>query len=97
MRFVAIFEDSPEMDAVRTAREPAHLSYLEAHRSEILIAGGLREEHGGPFVGGLWIFEVDSKQRAMELIEGDPYFVSHLRHYRLLTWGKALSEHQITL
>jgi uncharacterized protein len=96
MRFVAIFEDSPEMDAVRKAREPAHLSHLEAHRSEVLIAGGMREELG-PFVGGLWIFEVDSKQRAMELIEGDPYFVSQLRHYRLLTWGKALSEHQITL
>jgi uncharacterized protein len=57
----------------------------------------MREEHGGPFVGGLWIFEVDSKQRAMELVEGDPYFVSHLRHYRLLIWGKALSENQIML
>jgi uncharacterized protein YciI len=43
MRFVAIFEDSPEMDAVRQAREPAHLSYLEAHRSvERDLASGLR-------------------------------------------------------
>jgi hypothetical protein len=58
---------------------------------------GMRDEHGDPFVGGLCVFEVDSKQRAMELVERGPYFVSHLRHDRLLIWGKALSEHQVTL
>ncbi len=97
MRFVVIFEDSPQMVAVRSAGEPAHLAYLEAHRAEIPMAGGLRYEHGGPYVGGLWVFEVDSKARAIDLVEGDPYFLAHPRKYRLLAWGKALPHHQVTL
>jgi len=97
MRFAVIFEDSPEMVAVREAREPAHLAYLELHRVEIPMAGGLRDEHGGPYVGGLWVFEVRNKERAVELIEGDPYFLAYPRRYRLLAWGKALPQYQVTL
>ena len=97
MRFVVIFEDSAPMPAIRAAHEPAHLAYLETHRSEIPMAGGLRNEHGGAYVGGLWVFEVRSKARAIELIEGDPYFAAHPRRYRLLAWGKALPHHVVTL
>jgi hypothetical protein len=97
MRFVVIFEDSPEMVAVRSTAEPAHLAFLEANRNEIPMAGGLRSEHGGPYVGGLWVFEVGSKERAIELIESDPYFLAHPRKYRLLAWGKALPQYQVTL
>lgn len=97
MRFAVIFEESPEMVAVRSTTEPAHLAYLEANRVEILMAGGLRNEHGGPYVGGLWVFEVGSKERAIELIESDPYFLAHPRKYRLLAWGKALPQYQVTL
>jgi uncharacterized protein YciI len=66
-----------------------HLAYLERHASEILIAGGLREAPGEAFVGGLWVMEVPKRERAVELIENDPYFVPALRRYRLLAWGKA--------
>lgn len=97
MRFVAIFEDSPEMDSVRRTSEPDHLAYLETHRREIPMAGGLREQHGGPYVGGLWVFEVDSKQRAIDLVDSDPYFLAHPRRYRLLAWGKALPRYLVTL
>jgi uncharacterized protein YciI len=97
MRFVVIFEDSKEMVAVRSTAEPAHLAFLEANRTEIPMAGGLRNEHGGPYVGGLWVFEVASRQRAVELIESDPYFLAHPRKYRLLAWGKALPQYQVTL
>ena len=97
MRFVVIFEDSSEMVAVRSTKEPAHLAFLEAHRAEIPMAGGLRNEHGGPYVGGLWVFEVSSRQRAIELIEADPYFVAHRRKYRILAWGKALPQYTVTM
>ena len=97
MRFVVIFEDSPEMVEVRRNNEPTHLAYLEKHRSEIRMAGGLRNEHGGVYVGGLWVFEVTSRERAVELIEGDPYFLAHPRKYRLLAWGKALPQYQVTM
>ena len=94
MRWVVIFEEGPEMVAVRQALGHAHLAFLERHRAEIPMAGGLRNEPGGPFVGGLWVFEVASRQRAVELIESDPYFKSNPRSYRLLSWGKALPQFQ---
>lgn len=97
MRFVVIFEEGPEMVTVRKALETAHLSFLEQHRAEIPMAGGLRNEHGGPYVGGLWVFEVASRQRAVELIHADPYFQAHARAYRLLAWGKALPQFDVVM
>jgi uncharacterized protein YciI len=97
MRFVAIFEDSPEMVSVRATQEPAHLAFLETHRLEIPMAGGLRDAPGGGYVGGLWVFEVENRARAVELIESDPYYREHPRAYRLLVWGKALPHFLVTL
>lgn len=97
MRFVVIFEDGPEMAAVRDKLETAHLEFLEANRAEIPMAGGLRNEHGGAYVGGLWVFEVAGRARAVELIESDPFFVACARKYRLLAWGKALPRYQVTM
>ena len=85
------------MVPVREVAEPAHLAFLDAHRDEIPMAGGLRNEHGGPYVGGLWVFEVDSRERAVSLIESDPYFLANPRQYRLLAWGKALPDHHPTM
>ena len=92
MRYVALFEDTPAMMAVRAAREAAHLAYLREHADEIRIAGGLREDAQGRFVGGLWVLEVSGRERAIDLIESDPYFVPEHRSYRLLLWGKAFDE-----
>jgi len=97
MRWIAIFDDKPGMLEVRQQGEPLHLAYLRAHENEILIAGGLREAPDGGFVGGLWVLEVASKERAAELVENDPYFVPQHRSYRLLTWGKALADKQVVL
>ena len=97
MRLVAIFDDEPPMAAVRARLEPAHLAFLEAHRGEIKMAGGLRHETGGTYVGGLWVFDVNSQARAVELIEADPYHQAHPRPYRLLVWGKALPQYEVTM
>lgn len=97
MRFVVIFEEGPEMSPVRQAHEPAHLAFLEQHRGEIRMAGGLRNEHGGPYVGGLWVFEVESRARAVALIEADPYYLAQPRTYRLLAWGKALPQYDVLM
>ena len=97
MRWIALFDDTPAMLAIRQEREPLHLAYLRQHQGEILIAGGLREAPGGGFVGGLWVMEVASRARAAELVENDPYYVPAHRSYRLLTWGKALAERQVIL
>jgi uncharacterized protein len=97
MRWAVIFEDAPEMLAIRKEREAQHLAYLQQHEDEILIAGGLRDEPGGAFVGGLWVMEVGSKERAVQLIEADPYFAPNCRSYKLRMWGKALADKRVVL
>jgi hypothetical protein len=97
MRWIAVFTDTPEMLAVRQEREPLHLAYLREHRDEIVLAGGCRDEPGRAYVGGLWVLEVPTRQRVVELIEADPYYVPAARHYRIHTWGKALPDIAVTL
>ena len=41
--------------------------------------------------------EVNSRQRALELIEADPYFVHSARKYRLHVWGKAFADKKVVL
>lgn len=96
MRLVAYFEESSEMMSHRRKYEADHLEYLKQNQSEIPIAGGLRPEPGGRFVGGLWVMEVESFERAEELIKNDPYYAPDLRTYKLLVWGKA-HEGEVTL
>ncbi len=97
MRLIVIFDDESPMAEVRARLEPAHLAFLDAHRNEIRQAGGLRDEQEGPYAGGLWVFEVASKARAIELIEADPYFRAYRRPYRLLVWGKALPHYEVLM
>ena len=97
MRWIAIFDDNVDMNAVRAVHEPAHMEYLRQHEAEIVIAGGLRDEPGGLFCGGLWVMEVASRQRALELVEADPYFVQGARKYRLHVWGKAFADKTVIL
>ena len=89
MRLIAYFEDSPKMMGHRASYEADHLQYLKDNLNEIPIAGGLRPEPDGVYVGGLWVMEVASFDRAEELIKNDPYYAPELRSYKLLVWGKA--------
>lgn len=97
MRWVAIFDDEPGMLAVRQRHAQAHLDYLAANAGEILIGGGLRAGPEESFCGGLWVMDVPSRERAVELIEKDPYYTPALRRYRLFTWGKALQDRMVQL
>ena len=97
MRWIVFFTDTPQMLQVRKERESLHLDYLRQHETEIVIAGGCREAPGSAFVGGLWVLDVASRERAVALIECDPYFVPAHRSYRLLTWGKAFADKTVRL
>jgi len=97
MRFVVIFEEGSEMVPGRVAHGPAHLAYFGKNRAENRMAVGLSNHHGGPYVGGLCVFEVESRERAVTLIEQDPYYRAIPRKYRLLAWGKALPQHDVLM
>jgi uncharacterized protein YciI len=98
MRWVAIFDDQEAREPIRKEHSTAHFDYLAAHREQIVLAGGLRPAPGEWYCGGLWVMEVDSRDEAVGLIEGDPYFRLGLRKgYRLLVWGKAPCYQAVTL
>ncbi len=93
IRWLVVFDDTAMMLEVRRQLQDQHFAYLREHISEIPLAGGCRDEPGGDYNGGAWVLEVASKERAIELIENDPYFKAQARKYRLRTWGKALADH----
>ncbi|MEM7210258.1 MAG: YciI family protein [Pseudomonadota bacterium] len=97
MRIVALFDDAPEMMAHRAEHKQAHVDYIRANQSEVLIGGGFREDEDGAFVGGMWVMEVSTKERAKQLVEADPYFHPQYRRYRLLLWGKVLENETVVL
>jgi len=98
MRWVAIFDDNEELEAIRKEHSAAHFAYLAANGDKIAIAGGLRAGPGEWYCGGLWVLEIDSKDEGVRLVENDPYFRLGLRRgYRLLVWGKAPCYGAVTL
>lgn len=97
MRWVAIFDDTVEMLDIRKQRGREHLAYLDQNADKILVGGGLRPAPGEPFVGGLWVLDVEDRQEAVRLIENDPYFHREYRKYRLLVWGKAFEDRPVVL
>lgn len=97
MRWVAIFEDSPRMIRHRKEFGRQHESYVRANRNEILIGGGFKENPDDNFVGGMWIMDVASKARAIELVENDPCFDPQSRKYKLFTWAKILDNETVKL
>ena len=99
MRWVAIFEDKPGALAIREANAQAHFDYLERHREQIRLAGGVRDEPGGPPDGGLWILDnITDRAEAVRLCEDDPFFTAGLRaSYVLKAWGFAPCYADVTL
>ena len=89
MRIIAYFKEGSEMMTHRAKYEQDHLDYLEKHQGETPIAGGLRPEPGGIFIGGLWVMEAGFFERAEEIDKNDPYYAPDLRSYDLLVWDKA--------
>ncbi len=90
MKFVIRTYDNKDRINVRSQQMQSHLKYLADHASEILVAGSLRENVDSNPIGALWIIESEAKERAMELVENDPFFVHGLRaNYEILHWSKA--------
>jgi uncharacterized protein len=89
-RWVCIFDDAPEMLAVREARRVSHHTYLSQNADKIVRAGALCSDGGAP-TGALWVLDVAGREEAVRLIERDPYFESQHRSFCLFEWKWALN------
>ena len=66
MLFAVLFTDQPGHGALRAAHLQAHVDWVYANRSWVLVAGSLRHEPGDVPKGGLWVVEAASKAEVFE-------------------------------
>jgi len=93
--FAVLFTDQPGHGALRAAHLEAHVAWVHAHRSRVLVAGSLRHEPGDVPKGGLWVVEAGSKAEVFELLQSDPFYTCGLRQsIDIFHWSKALPDHQ---
>jgi hypothetical protein len=94
--YVVRFTDKPDQLAVRKQFLPAHIEWLDKHKSIVLVPGSLRPEPGHDAVGGLWIVEAPDKKQIESLIHTDPFWVQGLRQdFEILHWSKAFPERRV--
>lgn len=78
MRWIAIFTNRPDTDALRDEHLAEHLEYFSQH-DEISLAGSTTpygQEHS---TGGVWILKGVSYETAVKICEEDPFFIVGLR------------------
>ena len=98
MLFAVIFTDHSGKSEIRNKHIQAHIDWLEANKSLILIGGSLRHELGQVPKGGLWIADAESKSQLEEVLKTDPFYVFGLREsYEILHWSKANRERKVLL
>jgi hypothetical protein len=61
---------------LRKEHTPAHLRYIETILDQILVAGPLIDPVSGSFNSSCLIYEVETKEEALDLLHNDPYFIA---------------------
>jgi uncharacterized protein len=72
MLFVIACLDRNDAMEVRVANRPAHLLYIEAHRSQVALAGPMLDEADRP-IGSLLIMDFPDRAAAQAFVDADPY------------------------
>ena len=75
---------------IRAERRGDHLSYLEEHKSILLLCGAKLNDDGSDKGGGFYVVEVNSRQEADSFIRGDPFYKAGLfDKITIVRWRKA--------
>lgn len=93
MLFVIRFTDKPDSQPVREQYLEEHIAWLDKRRESVLVAGSLRQEPDANPVGAFWVVEAESKNRAAEIFESDPFWTNGMREkVEIYHWSKAFPE-----
>ena len=77
MFFVVFAVDKPDSGDLRDATRPAHLDYIETHRSKIKL-GGPTVGPGGTSNGAMMVIEAETLEEAEALAAADPFAEAEL-------------------
>lgn len=90
MRWAAIFSDREDGADIRAAHMEAHRAFLRENKGRIVLAGARRSHPEGQPVGGLWIFEAETRAEVEGIIAMDPFQIHGLRATtEIYAWGVA--------
>jgi uncharacterized protein YciI len=64
--------DKPMQRDLRVENRPAHLDYVRAHLSQVLVAGPLLDDEGLP-IGSMLLMEFADRRAAVAFAADDPY------------------------
>lgn len=93
MAWMITSEDSETAAALRQDRAlmDAHWAYELSIKDKILAAGSLRTDDGKLPVGSLLILDVETKEEALALLQGDPATKAGLRgNISVRYWNRAI-------
>jgi hypothetical protein len=91
MLFILRFTDKPGSLALREQHLKAHLAWLDAHASEVLVAGTIRPEPEAAAVAAIWIVTAPSRQAVLALSDSEPFWINGLRATREVFYYRAHS------
>lgn len=77
MLFAMICWDRPGALEVRLATRPAHLDWIERHRTAVIAAGPMLDDAGSP-IGSLFVIEAADEAAARAFAATDPYAAAGL-------------------
>jgi hypothetical protein len=64
--------DKPMQQALRARTRPEHLAYLEQAIDQVVVAGPLLDDDGGP-IGSMLLMEFPDRRAAVSFAADDPY------------------------
>jgi len=97
MPWLVVSNDSENSAAIRADRSvmDAHWQYELSIKNLIIAAGSLRTDDAKTPTGSLLILDVDSREEAQALIDGDPATRAGLRgEISIRYWNQAIMNHE---
>jgi uncharacterized protein len=73
MLYAVICTDKPDSLAMRKAKRPEHVEYLNSLGDALVLAGPFTEADGETMNGSLIVIEAASLQAAKSIAAGDPF------------------------
>jgi uncharacterized protein YciI len=76
MPYICFCKDHPDTTSLRKEHTQAHLRYIETILEKILVAGPLIDPDSGNYNSSCFIYQVETRDEALELLHNDPYYIA---------------------